>query len=279
MTERASDVLVTGASGVLGRAVVAELARRGRLPRAMSRRHVDVPRGVHTVYGDVHTGEGLGGAVAGVGAIVHCATDPVRHRAVDVDGTRRLIDAARSAGSPHLLYVSIVGVDRIPYRYYRAKLEVERMVEESGLPWTVLRATQFHDLVLTLAQQFTRPPLVVVPKVRVQPVDVRDVAERIAELVLAGPAERAPDLGGPADYRAEALVRRYLAHVRVRRRVIEVRQPGAVWGAFQAGANLVPGESRGRRGFGAYLAEQSVFSGDAVYVRSPYADRWSGAVG
>ena len=80
-------------------------------------------------------------------------------RRVDVDGTRRLVQAARRAGDPHLVYVSIVGVDRIPLAYYRAKVDAERDVALSGLPWTTLRATQFHEFTADLLARLTRLPV------------------------------------------------------------------------------------------------------------------------
>ena len=142
-------ILVTGGSGTLGRGVVARLLAAGHQVRVLSRR----PRpagGTATaewVTGDLLCGDGLAGAVTGVEAIVHCAGDPRRPR-VDSNGTRNLLRAARAAGAPHLVDISIVGVDRVPYRYYQAKLQAERLIQASGLPWTILRATQFHQLVL-----------------------------------------------------------------------------------------------------------------------------------
>ncbi|MBO0892622.1 MAG: hypothetical protein J2P14_17030, partial [Acidothermales bacterium] len=163
----------------------------------------------------------------------------------------------------------------IPYAYYKSKYEAEQVVEQSGLPWTILRATQFHDFVLALAQQFARPPLVVVPRLQVQPVDVRDVAERIGELVDAGASGRVHDVAGPATYRGEALLRRYLAHVGVHRTVVAATLPGTIWRALREGANLVEEPSGGHRGFFEFLDEQSVVDAGKVLVRSTYAERWA----
>jgi uncharacterized protein YbjT (DUF2867 family) len=175
-------ILVTGGTGTLGRAVVA------RLPgaRVLSRR----PGPGHAV-GDLMTGAGLAAALSGVDTVIHCATSLRRH---DVLHARRLLDACR--GGPHIVYVSIVGIEDIPLPYYRTKLAVERMIAESGLPWTVLRATQFHDLMLRLCTlQRWSPALFVPAGARFQPVDVRDVAERLVS--LRRPAGREPDFGGP----------------------------------------------------------------------------------
>lgn len=268
------DILVTGASGVLGGPVVAELVRRGHRVRAMSRRPIDLPPRTTKVHADLATGAGVDRAVSGVGTIVHCATDVVRHKAVDEEGTKRLLATAEEAGVAHLVYVSIVGVDTVSYAYYKSKLETEQIVGASEVPSTILRTTQFHDFVLAIAQQFARPPLVVVPRLRVQPVDVRDVAERLADLVDAGPSGRVDDLGGPAVYRGEALLRRYLAHVGVQRTVVAATLPGAAWRSLREGANLVPEPGGGKRGFFEFLDEQSVVEDGKVLVRSAYAERW-----
>ena len=113
-------------------------------------------------------------------------------------GTRRLVDAALHAGSPQLMYVSIVGVDRIPWRYYGAKLDAERLVASSGLPWTIQRATQFHPFLSAMLDRLARPPVLVAPRsFRFQPVDPADVADRLVQHVASGAVGRAPDFGGP----------------------------------------------------------------------------------
>ena len=139
------------------------------------------------VTADLLTGPKVADAVADVDAIVHCATNG-RHPADDVIGTRRLIDTALLGGSPHLIYMSIVGVDKIPLKYYRHKLGVEGIVERSGLPWSVLRATQFHDLVADLLRAASRLPVMTLPAgVSVQSIDTSDVAGRLIEMIAAGP--------------------------------------------------------------------------------------------
>ena len=196
-------VLVTGGTGTLGRAVVAGLRDGGHQVRVASRRP-----GAARVVVDLHSGAGVDNAVAGVDAIVHCATTG---GAADVEVTRTLVDGARRAGTPHLVFISIVGVDRIPLGYYRAKLAAERVVEESGLGWMVLRATQFHDLVAWLWRAQRRSPVIVAPaSTSIQPIDVRDVAARLVELATGPPAGRVPDLGGPEARDARDLARAYL---------------------------------------------------------------------
>ena len=240
--------LVTGGTGTLGRAVVARLRAEGVEPRVLSRR-----TGPGLVTGDLDTGAGLAEATQDVSVVVHSAT---RYRGRDVDRTCRLIAAARRAGAtPHLIYVSIVGVDRVPLPYYRQKLAVERVVEGAGLPWTIQRVTQFHTLLDMLFTPLSRLPLLpVLAGTDVQPIDVADAAERFAALALAPPAGRMPDLGGPQVRPMAALAASWLAARGTRRRVLPVRLPGKIGAGYRAGGHLTPGHAGGRITFEEFLS-------------------------
>ena len=155
-------VLVTGASGALGRDVVPVLRGAGHEVRALSRVSRPGQDGVSWVRGDLATGGGLAPALGDVETVVHLASAPYRRgytREVDVEGTRRLTAAARSAGVRHLLYVSIVGADRVPWGYFRIKVEAEQIVRSSGPAWTVLRATQFYSLLDKALRAAARLPV------------------------------------------------------------------------------------------------------------------------
>lgn len=229
-------VLVTGGTGKLGTQVVAALKERGATTRAMTRNRFPL-RG--RVSGDLATGRGIAEAVRGVDTIVHCATHP-RYRRVDVDGTRWLLKAARGDGVKHIVYISIVGIDDNPFPYYQAKRRAERLIEESGIPCTVLRATQFHELVVAMADAVTKLPIAPVPKdVGVQPVDVEAVAQRLAELAAGEPIGRARDLGGPQVLSVAEAVHAYGSVVDRRFKQLQVPVPGKTGAAFRAGANLL----------------------------------------
>lgn len=248
-------VLVTGGTGVLGRELVPVLARAGADVRVLTRRPYSVSE-AETVSGDIETGVGLADAVRGVDAIVHCATNN-RNWDADVSGTGNLLDAAKAANKPHFVYISIVGVDRIPFGYYRAKLASETLVRDSGLPWTLQRATQFHDLVLQYLALAGRPPLMIVPKdMSVQPVETRDVAERLSALTLGEPAGRAPDFGGPQVSSLESLARSYLDAAQLERRILSVPIPGRTARGFRAGWHLLRDGQTGARTFEDFLRER-----------------------
>lgn len=265
MSATVAEVLVTGGTGLLGGRVVAALVRRGHSIRILSRRArergaADESDGARVVRGDLASGLGLREAVAGAETIVHCAsaTDaraPWTLRKVDVEGTRRLAHAARAAGADtHLVYPSIVGVDAVPLSYYRAKRAAEEEVVRSGLGWTIGRSTQFHALVLSILRFLHRGPLLAVPRgLRLQPVEVAEVAERLARAVEAGPGGRVDDFGGPEVLSLEGLAQRYLRAQGRGARLVAVPVPGRLAGAVRAGRLLCPGCPTGRVSFADFL--------------------------
>lgn len=246
-----SVVLVTGGTGELGALVVERLLAGGDEVRVLSRRAAPAATdsaSLQHVVGDLSTGAGLDDATDGVDAVVHCASDGRRPRAVDVEGTRRLVQAIARNGRPHLVHVSIVGVDRIPLGYYQAKLAAERLVEGSGLPFSIQRSTQFPSLIRGLLAAQSRLPVVLCLRgFRFQPVDPAEVADRLVQHVRTGPAGRAPDMGGPHVVALEDLARTWLAATGRRRAVLRVPVPGKVSQAFRAGANLCPDQAVGVR--------------------------------
>lgn len=248
-----SPILVTGGTGRLGRRVVARLTDAGCDVRVLARHHRDTPPGVAFFIGDLRRAEGIAPAVTGVEAIIHCATSTRG----DADATRNLVTAASQAGSPHFVQPSIVGIDRMAsWGYPKAKLEAEHIVENSGLPWTILRVTQFYDYCLSNSRKLASFPVVPVPAgFRVQPVDPDEVAARLIELALGQPGGRVPDMAGPQESNWSDLLRDYLAAIHRDRRVIPVRIPGT--SAVRDGA-LLPsaGHTSGTRTWIQFLTEQ-----------------------
>ncbi|MFD9905521.1 SDR family oxidoreductase [Streptomyces sp. NPDC059063] len=232
MTE---TILVTGGTGTLGRLVVPLLRDAGREVVVLSR-HAKAPHdGVTYVTGDLVKGEGVEAAVAGVDTVLHLAGGPKG----DAEAARNLVRAAQDAGVRHLVYISVIGADRVPLGWFRSKLDAERAVADSGIPWTTLRAAQFHDLVLNVTQKMAKLPVIPVPGgLRFQPVDAREVAARLAELTLGAPKGLVADLAGPKVYGMGELSRGYLAARGKRRLMLPVRMPGKAGRAYRAGENL-----------------------------------------
>jgi uncharacterized protein YbjT (DUF2867 family) len=268
------QILVTGGTGTLGRLVVARLRDAGCNVRVLSRHSGEAGEGIEFVTGDVATGEGIEAAVEGAEIILHCAGSAKG----DEDKALHLVRAASRTGARHVVYISVVGADRIPvvsgvdramFGYFASKLAAERIVADSGLPWTTLRSTQFHDLSLMTVRQMTKLPVVPVPAgFRFQPVDAGEVAARLVKLALGAPVGLAPDIAGPQVYEMAELVRGYLRAVGKRRPILPVWLPGKAARAFRAGANLNLDRAVGRRTWEEFLADRVSSSSESM-VRVP----------
>jgi uncharacterized protein YbjT (DUF2867 family) len=237
--------------------------------RVLSRRGHEAQDGITFVSGDLDTGEGIDAAVEGVDVIVHCAGSNTG----DDEKTLNLVRAASRAGAPHLVYISVVGADQIPvesaidramFGYFASKRAAERVVVDSGLPWTTLRATQFHTLILTVAQMMAKLPVIPLPAgARFQPVEADEVAARLVELALGAPAGLVPDIAGPKIYTTAELLHSYLRAMRQHRLIIPLWLPGKAARAVQAGANLSPERAVGRRTWEEFLTDRVTTPGHA----------------
>lgn len=252
-------VLVTGGTGGLGRELVPRLVRAGYTVRVMSRRLTGVLRDEHNpgewpefewARAELETEDGLAEAVADAEVIVHAASNAAYHtHEIDVEGTRRLLEKAKAAGAGHFLYVSIVGIERVPLPYYRHKLAAEGVVAGGGVPWTILRATQFHTLIDGRLQAATRGPwpMALLPTdLKFQPIDTGEAADRLCECVAAGPGSRAPDIGGPEVLTFGEMAKVWLAARGTRRPVFRLPWPGGFASAVRRGYLTCPEQKYGK---------------------------------
>ncbi len=236
-------ILVTGGTGRLGRPTVAQLEAAGHMVRVLSR----------STGGDLSTGLGLNHALDGVDTVVHLATTG---SAKDSAQTRRLL-AAVAGRITHLVFISIVGVDRIPYSYYRSKVVSERMIEESGIPFTILRATQFHDFVAAALRPQAKWPVTISIDVPVQPIAVDEVATRLVELAVGHPQRRVPDIGGPEVLSVTEFATQWnRAHGR-QRKVWTLHLPGKIGKAFRDGNHTTSLPGFGRQTFAEYAEKEA----------------------
>jgi uncharacterized protein YbjT (DUF2867 family) len=218
------------------------------------------------VAGDLSTGVGIEAAVEGITTIVHCAGT----NKGDEVKAQYVARAAARAGAGHLVFISVVGADRIPvtsaidramFGYFASKLAAERVVADSGVPWTTLRATQFHDLVWITVRQMSRLPVIPVPVgFRFQPVDAGEVAARLVELAVGKPAGLVPDMAGPRVYEMATLIREYLRASRKHRLLVPVWLPGKAARAVRMGGNVAFDQPVGRRTWEEFLASRMASS-------------------
>ncbi|MUN62812.1 NAD(P)H-binding protein [Kocuria sediminis] len=244
-------IAVAGGTGVVGRHVV-EIARgRGHEVVVLAR-----SQGV-----DLTTGAGLD--LTGVQAVVDVTsirtTSGRSSTRFFTAVTRHLLAAERAAGVGHHLVLSIVGLDDAPYGYYAGKAAQERLVQAGEVPWTLLRATQFHEFAGQVHERMRLGPVALVPAMRSQPVAAREVAARLVALAEAGPSGRVPDLAGPREERMAELSRRWAAAGGVRGRVLELPVPGGFGRALRDGTLLArPGCQHGEQTFEQWLAAEQV---------------------
>jgi uncharacterized protein YbjT (DUF2867 family) len=228
-------IAVVGGTGTLGSLVVADLLGRGERVAVLSRRDANVPAGAEHRRVDLTNGEGLDLALDGVRAVVDAANSQRGAKKTLVEGTRRLTEAGARAGVANHVTISIVGIDRVPMSYYEAKLAQEEALAAGEVPWTLLRATQFHQLLdgaLTAAARFGVRPT---GRAKVQPIDPTLVAARLAEAALSPAAGRLPEMAGP---RVQTLTELSAAWATARgRRRLPLRVPalGKMGGALAAG--------------------------------------------
>jgi uncharacterized protein YbjT (DUF2867 family) len=256
------NILVTGGTGTLGREVVRALTAAGHRAVTMSRKPApDASIAPRWATADIVSGEGLAAAVADMDAIIHAASDPRGDPAADEEGTQRLALAAREARVGHLVFVSIVGIDRIPLPYYIRKLAAERALAVSGQPFSILRATQFHTFIdFLLRKAATALPLVMpLPAgYHVQSVGLEDVAARLLRSIADGPCGLLPDFGGPERMTAREAARIWQQARGIRKPIVPVPNFSATSRGFRGGHNTLPAdtpaENRGQLSWREWLA-------------------------
>jgi uncharacterized protein YbjT (DUF2867 family) len=240
-------ILVTGGSGTLGTPTVELLRAAGRDVRILSRK----PAPDHAV-GDLNTGDGLAAALGGADTVLHLATST---GVKDVAQARRLVDACRATGRvSHLLFISIVGVDRVPYSYYRAKLDSETVIAESGIPFTILRATQFHEFIELFLHLQRKLPVIFGLNVPDQPIAAGEVAARLVELVEAGPSGRVADIGGPEQLQLRDAIDTWQRAAGTRKPVWTLHLPLKFLKAMRSGQHMTAMPGYGKQTFAEFAA-------------------------
>ena len=241
-------IAVAGGTGLVGRMVVDEVRRAGATPVVVAR-----SAGV-----DLVSGSGLAPALAGVHAVVDVSNVTTmsgrRSIAFFEAATSRLLAAGAEAGVRHHVALSIVGCDRVDLPYYLGKRRQEDLVAAGPLPWTVLRATQFHEFAGQLIDRSPRP-VALAPRMRSQPIAAAEVAAELVAAAVDRPAGLLPDLAGPRPEMMDAMVRRVLRARGSRRLVVTVPMVGRA-GRQTAAGGLLPGAGAtlGRQTFDEWLA-------------------------
>jgi uncharacterized protein YbjT (DUF2867 family) len=237
-------VLVTGAAGVLGRSVMTAFRRIGVRVTRISRRALAAESGdVDWVQSDLLRSDTLFNVFRGMDVVVHCASNP-REPAQDVTAIDNMLQAAK--GVSHFVYVGIAGIEEAAksFPYYRAKLACEAQLHAGCVPYSIVRATQFHPFVDLILRQLQIGPVLLLPAMKLQPVDVEFVAERLVSHALGPPQRRPPDIHGPEPLNATELAQAWRQARHVRRLTLQVPAFG-ILGAM-ARLRTATGESGGK---------------------------------
>lgn len=225
-------IAVAGGTGTVGRHIVRELEQRGHEPVVVAR-----SAGV-----DLRTGAGLEAALDGVETVIDAASVTAMKDAAAIEffqtTATTLLRAAERTGVRHAVLLSIVGIDRNPHGYYAGKVAQERVYEGGVVPWSILRATQFHEFAGQVAGQAKIGPLQLGPRARVQPVAAATVAERIVDLAEGAASGRATDIAGPHEESLPEMIRALRRHQDARGPVVPVSLPGGQMKGMREGLAL-----------------------------------------
>lgn len=267
-------VLVTGGTGKLGRELLPRVSEVGHEVVALTRRPMSVDAPAQAVRGDLSTGQGIEEAIEGCDAVIHAATSgfgdrytlswAIFHRsAVDVGGTRRLLETAQHVGIEHFLFTSIVGMDGVPgwpsiYRYFKHKLAAEALVRDASLQWSIVRLTQFHPLLDQILEwQFRKPGPVFSLEMAGQPIDPSDAADVVTSCLAHGPSKDVLEFGGPQILTGREIVEEWRAQRGVKRKPHHFRAPGKLGRAMAEGALTCPNNIAGRITWHEWLSRHS----------------------
>lgn len=226
-----TSIAVAGGTGVLGQQVVDAVRRRHAAPVVLAR-----SRGV-----DLVSGAGVDAALTGVDAVIDASNVAALRARTSVAffdaATGHLLAAGRRAGVRHHVAVSIVGSDRVDLGYYLGKRRQEELVRSGQVPWTIVRATQFHEFAGQMLER-SPGPVALVPKMLSQPVSARQLADHLVDVALGDPVGLAPEVAGPEQHLVPDLARRLVARRGRRTKVVAAPIPGAAGRQIAAGGLL-----------------------------------------
>jgi uncharacterized protein YbjT (DUF2867 family) len=229
------SLFITGGSGFLGREVAA-VAQQNGIPFTIASR--TNPAGMaNWVHLDLEQDGNFDELLRGHSVVLHLASGTrVRSRIIDVEGTKRLVRAAKNNGVRHVVYISIVGIDSVPTDYYQSKLLAEREIIASGIPYTILRTTQFHGFVDFMLQRLLRYRIAFLPIIQVQPIDISVVARSLVQRAKEQPRNAIVQLGGKEIFGSRELAEICLKHRRQKRIIVGFPLPGKAGTAMRNGA-------------------------------------------
>ncbi len=255
-----NKVLVTGGNVNLGKHVVEVLLKKGLETAVLTTKTNNASQNeVQFFTGNLFENIGLKEAAENVEVIIHCASNPRSFLETDIIGTTNLLNAVDRNSIKHFIYISIVGIDKSDYPYYQGKFEVENIIANSGIPFTILRTTQFHDFVLnmikTLDQSEASDSIKIPSGLRFQSVAIKEVAELLVSLSLEESKGLIEDFGGPEILHLEEMTKSYLEAIKSNKLIKLEKSEDIRHKLFTTGVNLCPENHSGKQTWKEYLTK------------------------
>jgi uncharacterized protein YbjT (DUF2867 family) len=246
--ENIMKIVVVGGGGLIGSKLVKKLQVQGHAVVAASPRF-----GVNTI-----TGQGLAGVLQGAAVVVDVSNSPTFEAQAVMKffqtSTRNLLTHELAAGVGHHVVLSVVGVDRPPQNaYFQAKLAQEKLIQESSIPYSILRATQFFEFFPAIADSLTAGNQVRLPAALIQPIAADDVVAALGKLTIGKPVNGIIEIGGPERFTFEEFIRQGL-------------------GARNDGREIIVDPKAGY--FGAPINEQTLLTGDNAQISETHFKTW-----
>ena len=253
-------ILVTGGTGTLGKQIVKQLIDKEYTPIVLtSKENAIIEKGAIPAVGNLALNTGLKEASLHADIIIHCASNPRNSAEVDIQGTANLLASIPSHRSPHIIYISICGVDKSNYAYYGNKLTTEKLIAASGFPYTILRITQFYDFILhrmLIPGLHEQESFIELPdNTSFQPIDIRDVAIYIADRIDEKPQGAYVTIGGPEIFTIQQLATTYLEYTGKEYAIRESSAQSDFLNIFRSGINLTPENKTGAITWSTYLRD------------------------
>ena len=255
-------ILVTGGTGNLGKWVIEHLLEKNYDVSILSTREkLSLANNVALFKGDLAKNIGLAPASDEAEIVIHCASNPRSFEHTDIEGTRNLLRSINRERTQHFVYISIVGVDKSDYPYYKAKYAVEKMTADSGIPYTILRTTQFHGFILSFIKSFVKDApgreIKIPVGMKFQSVDIREVDKK-----LVGCLDKAegllPDFGGSEVLNFEEMVQNYLDIVASKSLLSPTNIGAELYELFRSGVNLCPENAFGKLTWQRFLEDKII---------------------
>ncbi|WP_335966698.1 NAD(P)H-binding protein [Galbibacter sp. PAP.153] len=243
-------ILLTGGTGQLGRMLLKQIDYEDFHIDILTRNKIiDTIKNVGHLNADLTKVETLSPLRLGYDIIIHCASDPKNSESIDIQGTQNLLKSIKGDRTKNFIYISIVGVDKSTFPYYRNKLKTEKLIVNSGIPYTILRITQFHDFIYDRILSTTRSEdeLTTAPDgLKFQSIDLIDVCGEILGLLKIKATNSTIQIGGPEILKISDITKNYQEVIRPEKKISLIPPHNDFQKLFTTGINLCPNHKTGK---------------------------------